>query len=135
MGAAARLRVGCKRVRSPLWAGTWRCCSGRGSVTARGTCTCSCAASGGHLAVLQWARAHGCEFHEEYTRSLAAEGGHAEMLTEVAGRTRRVTLAFLTSADLSSSVPSTRLATCTIARQRPKRNMMTTDDLSLLLHR
>ena len=38
VGAGERLPVGLKYVfRDPLWPGTWRCCSGRGSMTARGT--------------------------------------------------------------------------------------------------
>ena len=41
--------------------------------------TCSNAAAGGHLEVLQWARANGCEWHSG-TCSNAAEGGHLEVL-------------------------------------------------------
>jgi hypothetical protein len=37
------------------------------------------AARGGHLEVLQWARANGCEW-DEYTCSDAARGGHLEVL-------------------------------------------------------
>jgi hypothetical protein len=34
----------------------------------------------GHLAVLEWARAHGCPWDEERTVSAAAGGGHAAVL-------------------------------------------------------
>ena len=37
------------------------------------------AAEGGHLEVLQWARANGCPW-DEYTCSYAARGGHLEVL-------------------------------------------------------
>ena len=37
------------------------------------------AARGGHLEVLQWARANGCEW-DEYTCSDAARGGHSTTL-------------------------------------------------------
>ena len=64
VGAGAPLSVGLLDVyRGPLGAGTWRCCSGRGSATARGMRrTCSHDAAYGHLEVLQWARAHGCSW-------------------------------------------------------------------------
>ena len=42
-------------------------------------CTCSEAARGGRLEVLQWARAHGCPWDED-TCGLAAEGGHLAVL-------------------------------------------------------
>jgi hypothetical protein len=39
-----------RRVKPPFWAGTWRCCSGRGSTAARGTRACvTSAVLGGHL--------------------------------------------------------------------------------------
>jgi len=41
--------------------------------------TCSAAAEGGHLEVLQWLREHGCEWNSN-TCSAAAEGGHLEVL-------------------------------------------------------
>jgi hypothetical protein len=37
------------------------------------------AAAGGHLAVLQWARANGCDWNEDTCRQ-AARGGHLEVL-------------------------------------------------------
>ena len=57
----------------PLRAGTWRCCSGRGSTTAlgmRGHVTF--AARGGHLEVLQWARVHHCPW-DHRVRTHAAD--------------------------------------------------------------
>jgi hypothetical protein len=41
--------------------------------------TCSAAARGGHLAVLQWARVNGCDWDEE-TCKAAAKGGHLVVL-------------------------------------------------------
>jgi hypothetical protein len=41
--------------------------------------TCSMAARGGHLALLQWARANGCPW-DARTCSKAARGGHLELL-------------------------------------------------------
>ena len=41
--------------------------------------TSNSAAQGGHLAVLQWARANGCPWNEE-TCAHAARGGHLEVL-------------------------------------------------------
>ena len=41
--------------------------------------TCAFAAEGGHLEVLQWARANGCKWDAQ-TCSRAARGGHLEML-------------------------------------------------------
>ena len=41
--------------------------------------TCSSAALGGHLEVLQWARANGCPWNVD-TCSYAAKGGHLETL-------------------------------------------------------
>merc|ERR1719389_156775 len=41
--------------------------------------TCALAAENGHLEVLQWARAHGCPWDEE-TCAKAAENGHLEVL-------------------------------------------------------
>lgn len=41
--------------------------------------TCSDAARGGHLGVLQWARKNGCPWNE-WTCSNAAKGGHLEVL-------------------------------------------------------
>jgi len=41
--------------------------------------TCSAAAEGGHLEVLQWARANGCPWNE-LTCTWAAKGGHLEVL-------------------------------------------------------
>ena len=41
--------------------------------------TCTWAAKGGHLAALQWARQHGCPW-DEATCSSAAEGGHLAVL-------------------------------------------------------
>ena len=60
---------------------------GAGSSDSRGVCvscewnetTCSEAAYGGHLEVLQWARANGCEWNA-LTCSYAAQGGHLGML-------------------------------------------------------
>ena len=42
-------------------------------------CTCAGAAEGGHLVVLQWARENGCEWDED-TCAEAARGGHLEVL-------------------------------------------------------
>merc|ERR1719146_650616 len=42
-------------------------------------CLCHYAAEGGHLAVLRWARAHGCPW-DELTCAYAAEFGHLEVL-------------------------------------------------------
>ena len=41
--------------------------------------TCAQAAYGGHLQVLQWARANGCPWNAE-TCYRAAKGGHLEVL-------------------------------------------------------
>ena len=41
------------------------------------TYVCRCAAWGGHLEVLQWARENGCPW-DEYTRHLAASKGYVE---------------------------------------------------------
>jgi hypothetical protein len=41
--------------------------------------TCRCAAAGGHLRVLEWARENGCSWDED-TCAFAAEGGHLEVL-------------------------------------------------------
>ena len=41
--------------------------------------TCWSAAAGGHLEVLQWARANGCRWNA-WLCSGAAEGGHLEVL-------------------------------------------------------
>jgi len=38
------------------------------------------AAGGGHLEVLRWARAHGCEWDEAHVRAGPAQGGHEEVL-------------------------------------------------------
>jgi hypothetical protein len=46
----------------------------------RGVRTCSAAAEGGHLEVLQWARAHDCPWNEARVREYAAAGGHVDML-------------------------------------------------------
>ena len=43
----------------PLLPGTWRCCSGRGSMSARGARQ-RAPAQNGHLEALRWARQHGC---------------------------------------------------------------------------
>jgi hypothetical protein len=43
------------------------------------SCTCSYAAEGGHLAVLQWLRANGCPW-DAFTCSVAAAGGHLAVL-------------------------------------------------------
>jgi hypothetical protein len=59
--------------------GTLRCFSGLARTAARGTYTCMNAAEGGHLEVLQWARANSCPC-DEVTCSGAAEGGHLEVL-------------------------------------------------------
>ena len=64
-------------------AGTLRCCSGRARTAARGTRThtCSAAALGGHLEVLQWARANGCPWDRwTCTADYAARGGSIEVL-------------------------------------------------------
>jgi hypothetical protein len=81
VGAGAWLPVGCvERVKPPLRAGTWRCCSGRGSMTARGMRgTCSRAAEGGHLDVLRWAREHHCPW-DANTRRVAQQHEHLELL-------------------------------------------------------
>ena len=90
----------------PRKAATWRCCSGRARTAApwderlarcrgrrppggaavgarerllRGTRDLRDAAEGGHLEVLQWARANGCSV-DEWTCTDAAEGGHLEVL-------------------------------------------------------
>ena len=52
---------------------------GAGERRSVGRGTCADAASGGHLEVLQWARANGCPWDEETCRE-AAEGGHLEVL-------------------------------------------------------
>jgi hypothetical protein len=44
-----------------------------------GNDSCSSAASGGHLAVLQWLRANACPWNE-YTCSEAAANGHLQLL-------------------------------------------------------
>ena len=41
--------------------------------------TCLGAARGGHLEVLQWARANGCTWHKD-TCAYAAQEGHLEVL-------------------------------------------------------
>ena len=41
--------------------------------------TCACAAEGGHLEILQWAREKGCEW-DKWTCTGAAQGGHLEVL-------------------------------------------------------
>ena len=64
----------------PRAAGSWRCCNGRESATARGPSTCAGAARGGHLEMMQWAREHGALWDVVYVRLLAAEGGHQEKL-------------------------------------------------------
>ena len=40
---------------------------------------CACAASGGHLHVLRWAREHGCPW-DAATCARAARGGHLDVL-------------------------------------------------------
>jgi hypothetical protein len=35
---------------------------------------CTCAAEGGHLEVLKWAREHGCLWHEDTVRTPLREG-------------------------------------------------------------
>jgi len=47
--------------------------------TAKESVTCAFAAEGGHLEVMQWARAHGCEW-DEWTCAYAAGGGHLAAL-------------------------------------------------------
>ena len=85
--------------------GIWKCCSGRVRMGARGTRgrarprrgkgtggaevgaseqvpgtrTCSGAAEGGHLEVLQWARENGCPWDSD-TCDKAAGKGHLEVL-------------------------------------------------------
>ena len=44
----------------------------------------ACAAESGHLAVLRWAREHGCHWDSD-TRGLAAKGGHLEVLLWAVG--------------------------------------------------
>ena len=64
----------------PRKAATWRCCSGRARTAAPwDERTCAGAAGGGHLEVLQWARANGCSVGREDLRR-AAGGGHLEVL-------------------------------------------------------
>ena len=64
----------------PRKAATWRCCSGRARTALRGTRGLARdAAEGGHLEVLQWARANGAPW-DEWTCAGAAEGGHLEVL-------------------------------------------------------
>ena len=41
---------------------------------------CACAAVGGHLEVLRWARAHGCEWDAAHVRARAAQDAHGEVL-------------------------------------------------------
>ena len=57
---------------------TSRCCGGRALRAARGTSTRALRQLGGHLAVLQWARAQGCPWTS--TCSSAAGGGHLAVL-------------------------------------------------------
>ncbi len=52
---------------------------GRDSKNEKKELRCLKAAGGGHLAVLQWAREHGCPWDEDTCR-MAAAGGHIEML-------------------------------------------------------
>ena len=91
----------------PRVAATWRCCSGRERTALRGTSgLAAMPRRGGHLEVLQWARANGCSVGrvdlpepreaatwrccsgrertaapwDEWTCAGAAEGGHLEVL-------------------------------------------------------
>jgi len=65
-----------------LGVGTCTSCSGCGSATARGMrARAAFAAEGGHLAVLRWAREHGCEWNKAYVRTVAAACGYADMLS------------------------------------------------------
>jgi hypothetical protein len=67
-------------VRSPLIAGIWRPCSGRGSAAAHGIRgRARNAAQLGHLRVLHWAREHHCPW-DWATPAWAAAGGHMEVL-------------------------------------------------------
>ena len=64
----------------PREAATWRCCSGCGRSDAPlDEWTCAYAASGGHLEVLQWARANGAPWDERLAPK-PREGGHLEVL-------------------------------------------------------
>lgn len=60
----------------PLSMATWQSCSGPGPWSYD---TCSAAASGGHLEVLQWARSQGCPWDSD-TCSAAALNGHLALL-------------------------------------------------------
>ena len=64
----------------PREAATWRCCSGCERTAAPwDEWTCAYAARGGHLEVLQWARANGAPWDED-TCTAAARSGHLEVL-------------------------------------------------------
>ena len=71
VGARERLPVGRVDLRRAAAAATWRCCSGRARTAAPwDEKTCADAAEGGHLEVLQWARANGCPWSEGTWSSL-----------------------------------------------------------------
>ena len=81
VGARERLLPGTRELAPmPRKAATWRCCSGRARTAAPwDEGTCADAAGGGHLEVLQWARANGAPW-DEWTCAYAARGGHLEVL-------------------------------------------------------
>jgi hypothetical protein len=82
---AGQLRTGAKWTLLHPWlrlnAGAWRCCSGCMSRAVSGTARCALGRRrGGHLLVLQWARANGCPWEGSDTCAAAAGGGHLEVL-------------------------------------------------------